>query len=72
MRDIENIVSAECRYQREFREDAITGMIDLNRSLPVSNLAAPNWAYGNISANEYKYMMFAMASKFNISKCKLS
>lgn len=46
-------------------------MIDLNRSRVVSNLEAPNWAYGNITAAEYKYKMFAMASKYNISKCKL-
>jgi|JI6StandDraft_1071083.scaffolds.fasta_scaffold13274_5 hypothetical protein len=46
-------------------------MIDINRSIPVANLAATNWIYGNVTSNEYKYMMFALASKFNISKCKI-
>jgi hypothetical protein len=64
------LMTAECRRGREFREDIATGLIDLNFSVPISNLEAPNWAYGNITANEYKYMMFALASKYNVTKCK--
>lgn len=71
MAAMEGIVNGECRKgPREFREDVAMGAVDLNVSVPVSNLGVANWVYGNITAQEYKYEMFALASKYNITKCK--
>lgn len=48
-----------------------TGMVDLNKSVFVTNTAAPNWIYGNITEQQYNLEKFAMSSKNNITKCPL-
>ena len=44
-------------------------MININESRYISDLEKTKWIYGSISIADYKYRMFSLSSKTNLTKC---
>ena len=48
------------------------GLVNLGLSQYKDNLIAKNWIYGNITATQYKYQVFAASIKYNLTSCPLN
>jgi hypothetical protein len=65
-------VNGNCnRVPRSIAQEQATGLVDLNDRLLKDNLKAPNWVYGNITEEQYRLMVFAETTKFNMTTCPI-
>jgi hypothetical protein len=49
-----------------------TALVNPSHSQYKDNLQAKNWVYGNITATQYKYQVFADSIKYNLTNCPIS
>lgn len=52
-------------------EENPTGLVNLAESLYKDNLKATNWVYGNVTEQEYKFYLFSISSKYNLTSCPI-
>lgn len=68
--NMKDITNSDChRPPKSFQPDEATGLINLNESRFISNLDGTKWIYGSITPIDYKYRMFSLSSKSNLTKC---
>lgn len=63
-------MNSDCkRLPRPFIEDRPLGLVNIKEYLLISNLDTSKWIYGSLTESQYKYRMFALATKNNLTKC---
>ena len=60
-----------CWVPKKILPETPTGLVNVNMSYYKNNLNAPNWFYGNIKEQDYKYKIFSRATKYNLTNCPI-
>lgn len=69
---IKTTVDSGCLNRPPYFEDEnASGLVNLADSLYKDNLKATNWVYGNVTEAQYKFYLFSISSKYNLTSCPL-